>query len=137
MKIKLEPGAFEPVRAHPTDAGLDIRAMYGTCVYAGHSEVIRTGIHVQLPPGTAGLLVSKSGLMVKHDITSTGLIDESYSGEIVVKLFNHGHSDYAVHAGDKVTQLVVVPVLYEAVEIVDEIERTGDRGEDGFGSTGR
>ena len=93
-------------------------------------------MHVELPPGTAGLLVSKSGLNVKHDITSTGLIDEGYAGEIVVKLHNHGFDDYVVRAGDKISQLVVVPVIYEGVEIVDEIEG-GERNADGFGSTGR
>lgn len=136
MKIKLERGAFEPVRAHETDAGMDLRARFGVVVYAGHSEVIPTGVHVQIPKGCCGLLVSKSGLNVKHDITSTGLIDEGYDGEVMVKLYNHGFDDYVVHAGDKISQLVVLPVRYEAVELVDDIAG-GDRGGAGFGSTGK
>ena len=123
-------------RAHPTDAGLDIRARNNGLVRAGHSCVFHTGVHVELPPGTGGFIVSKSGLNVNHNITSTGLIDEGYSGEIVVKLFNHGTEDYAVKAGDKISQMVVVPVLYEPVEIVDDL-RAGERGESGFGSSGR
>lgn len=136
MRIKLDPGAYAPTRAHSTDAGLDIRAMHGAIVRAGGSAVIHTGVHVELPHGTAGLLVSKSGLNVIHDITSTGLIDESYTGEIIVKLHNHGAEDYAVSAGDKVSQLVVLTVRYEPVEIVDEISG-GERGSSGFGSSGR
>lgn len=136
MKIKLEDGAFMPTRAHDNDAGLDIRARNGAFVPAWGSEVFHTGVHVQLPAGTAGILVSKSGLCTVHDITSTGLIDEGYRGEIVVKLFNHGTFDYKVQAGDKISQLVVVPVRYEGVEIVDELDDS-DRGENGFGSSGR
>jgi len=136
MRIMLDDGAFEPVRAHSTDAGMDLRAMHGGLVRAGSNMKFRTGVHVELPKGTAGLLVSKSGLNVRHDITSTGLIDEGYNGEIIVKLHNAGDRDYTVHAGDRISQLVVIPVLYEPIEIVNEIEG-GDRGENGFGSSGR
>lgn len=137
MKIKLDKGAFIPTRAHSTDAGLDIRARTSKRVPAHGSATLLTGVHVELPKGTAGVLVSKSGLNVNHGIVSTGLIDEGYTGEIVVKLFNHGHSDFVVNSGDKITQLVVVPVLYEKVEIVDELEEGTERGSNGFGSTGR
>lgn len=136
MKIRMEPGAFPPIRMHPTDAGLDIRAMHDGIVRAGQSAIFRTGIHVEQPRNTAGLCVSKSGLMMHHDITSDGLIDEGYDGEVMVKLFNHGDEDYQVHAGDKITQLMVIPVLYEPVEIVNSI-KAGARGSRGFGSTGR
>ena len=137
MRIQLDTGAFEPTRAHATDAGLDIRAMKGGVVRAGQSTVFRTGVHVELPMGTAGLFVSKSGLMMKHDITATGLVDEGYEGEILVKLFNHGAEDYEVCAGDKVGQLVILPVLYEAVEIVENLSGNTARGANGFGSSGR
>lgn len=136
MKIKLDPGAFEPVRAHAEDAGLDLRSPVAVTVPPQGGVNIRTGVHVQLPKGTAGLLVSKSGLNTKHSITSRGLIDEGYSGEIVVKLLNHGNNGYTIRAGDKITQLIVVPVVVEPIEIVDEIEG-GARGDSGFGSSGR
>lgn len=136
MKIKLDHGAFPPTRAHETDAGLDLYSMETKNVLGCESAVFRTGVHVELPKGCAGLVVSKSGLNVKHDITSTGLIDEGYSGEILVKLYNHGFADYKIKAGDKISQLVILPVRYEPVEIVDEI-RGGERGYAGFGSTGR
>lgn len=137
MKIMLDDGAFAPVRAHKEDAGLDIRAKSDALVRAGQSMTFHTGVHIQLPPGTCGLMVSKSGLNVRHDITSTGLIDEGYTGEIVVKLINHGADDYHVHAGDKITQLVVVPIWHDPlIEIVDSIDGA-ERGDAGFGSSGR
>jgi len=136
MKIKLDEGAYPLERAHPTDAGLDIRAPEDCYVRpANGGKIIHTGVHVQLPPGTCGLIVSKSGLNINRDITSTGLIDEGYTGEIVVKLYNNGYFDYFVHRGDKIAQLVILPCFYEDVEIVDEIEG-GPRGDAGFGSTG-
>lgn len=137
MKIKLDDFAFEPIRAHSTDAGLDIRAIHGGCVRAGQSAAFHTGLHVKLPPYTTGICISKSGLMMNHDITSTGLIDEGYNGELMVKLFNHGNTDYTVMPGDKISQLVIVPVLYPEIEIVDDLEQESERGDGGFGSTGR
>ena len=89
MKIKLDAGAYAPTRGHDTAAGLDIRAKDGKVVPAGGHAIFYTGVHIELPEGTAGLLVSKSGLNVRQGITSTGLIDEGYTGEIVVKLYNH------------------------------------------------
>lgn len=136
MRIMLEKGAFPPIREHVTDAGMDIRAFQSGIVKAGQSMTFRTGVHVELPPRHAGLFVSKSGLMMNHDITSTGLVDESYSGEVMVKLFNHGTEDYFVQRGDKIGQLVVMPVLYTPIEIVKSIKEEG-RGNNGFGSTGR
>ena len=137
MKIKLDKGAFAPERAHSTDAGLDIRSRETVVVRACGSAILRTGMHIKLPKGTCGVLISKSGLNVKHDITSTGLIDEGYDGEILVKLYNHGYDDYVVQKGDKISQLVVVPVLYEPVEIVENLGQDSERGSDGFGSSGR
>ena len=137
MLFKLDAGAYPPQKAHKQDAGIDIRARESKLVKAHGSTVFHTGVHVQLPPGTAGLLVSKSGLNVRHDITSTGLIDEGYTGEIVVKLDNSGENDYMVNAGDKISQLVVFPVWYDPlIEIVDEI-KGGERDVNGFGSSGR
>lgn len=136
MNVMIEPGAYLPVRAHSTDAGMDIRAKETQVVCAKESAIFHTGVHIELPHGTAGVLISKSGLNTKHDITSHGLVDEGYTGEIVVKLYNHGGTDYTVHAGDKISQLVVVPVLYERVELVDTLDTNTERGANGFGSTG-
>lgn len=136
MEIILDDGAYMPSRGHRTDAGLDLRTPKAVTVPAYGNATVDTGVHVELPHGHAGLLVSKSGLNVRHSITSTGLIDEEYTGSIVVKLYNHGAEDYEFKAGDKITQLVVFPVVCEPVKQVSCFIRT-DRGDNGFGSTGR
>ena len=136
MEVMLDNGAYMPSRGHKTDAGLDLRTPKAVTVPAYGSAVVNTGVHVALPRGFAGLLVSKSGLNVNHDITSTGLIDEGYTGSIVVKLYNNSPEDYWLAAGDKVTQLVVIPVACESLEQVSAF-RPSERGDAGFGSTGR
>ena len=137
MKVSLDEGAYLPERAHGTDAGMDIRSRCDRLIKAHTSSVFKTGVHVQLPHGTAGLLVSKSGLNVKHGITSTGLIDEGYTGEIAVKLYNNSDEDYVVKAGDKISQLVIFPVMYADVKQVQELEGNTEREDSGFGSSGR
>lgn len=136
MEIILDDGAYVPSRGHKTDAGLDLRTPKAVTVPAYGNATVDTGVYVALPHGCAGLLVSKSGLNVKHDIMSTGLIDEEFTGSIVVKLYNHGGEDYRFEAGDKITQLVVIPVVCEPVEQVSAFKAT-ERGDNGFGSTGR
>ena len=136
MKIKLDPGAKLPTRAHDTDAGLDLYAMKQDYVPAHGSAVFDTGVHIELPPNTVGMVKSKSGLNVKHHLTSEGVIDEGYTGSIVVKLYNHGKNGYYIESGDKISQLVILPIIKPELELVDELEET-DRGDGGFGSTGR
>jgi dUTP pyrophosphatase len=136
MKIKLDEHAFMPTRAYETDAGLDIRSPIFEIVPAWGSVTIDTGVHIELPKNTAGFLKSKSGLNVKHGITSEGVIDVGYTGSIAVKLYNHTDYDYVVQRGDKISQLVILPILTPQLELVDELEST-ERGDGGFGSTGR
>lgn len=136
LPVQPDPGAYLPERAHETDGGLDLRTPVDAYVRAGGSTVIDTGVHIQLPPNTVGMLKSKSGLNVKDGIVSEGVIDEGYTGSIKVKLYNHGTEAKQFKAGDKISQLVVLPVLYPRVEQVEEIQG-GDRGDGGFGSTGR
>lgn len=137
LEIKLDKGAFMPIRAHETDAGLDIKAKESKIIRPKSSKIFHTGVHIKLPPNTAGILISKSGLNTNHDITSTGLIDEGYNGEIVVKLYNHGECPYLVNVGDKISQLVIVPVLYCTSKLVDDLNQHSERGNNGFGSTGK
>lgn len=136
MKIKLDIGAKKPTRAHPTDAGLDLYAREEQTIPARGSVKFDTGVHVELPLGTVGMLKSKSGLNVKHGITSEGVIDVGYTGSIVVKLYNHSDEDYTVHAGDKISQLVVMPIRLPTISVVVDLDET-DRGDNGFGSSGR
>lgn len=136
MKVMLDHGAKMPTRAHATDAGLDIYARDGQIVPAKESAVFDTGVHIEIPVGYVGFLKSKSGLNVKHGITSEGVIDAGYTGSIVVKLYNNSGYDYKVNAGDKISQLVILPILTPGLEEVDALEDT-ERGAGGFGSTGK
>lgn len=136
MKVYLESWAMMPTKAHESDAGYDLYAPDDMLVPAKESAVIDTGVHLQLPHGTAGLLVSKSGLNVKHDITSTGLIDAGYTGAIIVKLYNHGKRDYLVEADDKISQLCVLRMMDVSLQLTDELDES-ERGAGGFGSSGR
>lgn len=136
MRIVLDQNAIAPTRAHATDAGLDLYARDTQTIPARGYASFDTGVHVEIPEGCAGVLISKSGLNVKNNVTSTGLIDEGYTGSIVVKLYNNGFFDFRIERGMKISQLVIVPVRYEEVEIVDSLSKT-ERGYKGFGSTGR
>jgi dUTP pyrophosphatase len=136
VKVKLDNGAWAPEKAHEADAGYDLRSPTREVVPAHRSVVIDTGVHIAIPRGYAGVLMSKSGLNVKHNITSTGLIDSGYTGSIKVKLYNHGDADYFVHVGDKISQICVIPVYTMDIELVTELEDT-ERGNNGFGSSGR
>ena len=136
MKIMLDKDAIIPSYAHPWDGGMDLFAAERKVIRAGDFEVIETGVHVQIPKGCVGLITSKSGLMAKHGLTCRGTIDYGYTGSIKAVVFNHSQKDYIVEYGDKVTQLVIVPCSHPILELVDSLEET-DRGDGGFGSTGR
>jgi dUTP pyrophosphatase len=136
LKVKLDVGAHKPTRAHDTDAGLDLYAYNGGYIPPHGTKTFGTGVHIELPPRTCGLLVSKSGLLTKHGISSTGLIDEGYIGEIKVTLINNSDDDYFVSSDDKISQLVIIPCRYEPVQLVDSLNG-GKRGNNGFGSTGK
>ena len=136
MQIKLDEGAYAPQRAHRTDAGYDLRSREEAYIPTGGSHIFHTGVHVRLPIGHAGVIIAKSGLNTVHGITSTGLVDEGYTGEIIVKLYNNGETGYFVRRGDKISQMIVVPVVQDEIELVDALEET-ERGDSGFGSTGR
>lgn len=136
FKLDAEKGALLPVRAHATDAGADILTPRSFLLPARSSAIIRTGVHVELSPHTVGMLKSKSGLNIFHDIVGDGVIDEGFTNEIVVKLYNLGDEPYQFERGDKIIQLVVLDVHYPEIVKADEISG-GERGDAGYGSTGR
>ena len=136
LNIVLDDGAKMPNRAHKTDAGLDLYSRETKIIPAKGSAIFDTGVHIQLPPNTTGFLKSKSGLNVKYGITSEGVIDCGFCGSIVAKLYNHSGKDYKVKKGDKITQLVILPILTPELNLVTEFEET-ERGNGGFGSSGR
>ena len=146
MKIKLSGNAILPTRAHEWDGGLDLYTPEDVTVVRSRwtptegitigSATIDTGVHVEIPKGYVGFVKSKSGLMVKHGLTADGTIDSGYVGSIRVKLFNHTSTSYEFKAGEKIAQLVILPILTPELELVDELEDT-DRGSNGFGSSGK
>ena len=137
LDIQLDDFAYEPSRAHPEDAGLDLRCPKNTAIHAGRSVVIDTGVHVGIENGWFGKLESKSGLNVNHGIfCSGGVIDAGYTGSIKVRLHNLSDEDYIMKAGDKCVQLVLIPCNTPLVKLVPVVSG-GLRGDAGFGSTGR
>ena len=132
----LDEGAYMPTRAHSMDAGLDLYSPVDVMIMPRANAVIDTGVHVELPPGSVGFLKSKSGLNVKYGILGEGVIDAGYTGSIRVKLYNHSGERYYIQRGDKITQLVILPVILLDLKQVEMLEDT-DRGANGFGSTGR
>ena len=136
MKVMLDPGAIMPTRAHITDAGLDLYSPVRQVVHANDWVGIDTGVHVEIPDGYVGMITSKSGLMATEGITSRGTIDAGYVGSIKAVLFNHSRKDFIVEKGQKITQLVIMPIITPEPELVDSLEET-ERGNGGFGSTGK
>lgn len=153
IKVVLDNGAYMPEKAHSTDAGFDLRAPFdfdvpnaeSLCVKAPYDFInyaragmatIDTGVHIQLPKGTVGMIKSKSGLNVKHSLIAEGVIDVGYTGSIVVKIYNLSDNPYHFKKGDKITQLVIMPIVENELEQVDSLDDT-ERGNNGFGSSGR
>lgn len=137
MKIVLDKGAYMPKKAHETDAGYDLRTPERVVLRRHDCVCIDTGVHMEIPRGWYGKLESKSGLNVKHSIVSLGgVIDSGYTGTIVAKLYNFGDEDHVFEAGDKVVQIVFMQCGNFSPTQVDNLEET-ERGNSGFGSTGR
>ena len=136
MKIVLEPDAYLPTRAHGLDAGYDIYSREDAVVYAGDSWTFDTGVHMAIPKGYVGDVKSKSGMMMKYGIITDGTVDAGYTGSIRVKLFNLSRCAVSIVKGQKIAQIVIKKILTPALEVVDRLEDT-ERGENGFGSTGK
>ena len=137
INIVLDEGAYLPTRGHVADAGLDLMTPIDFIVPKGGCYTIDTGVHMEIPMGWWGKLESKSGLNIKHDVVSLGgTIDSGYTGSIRVKLYNFGNSDYEFKKGEKVVQIIIAPCEYPILHLVNGLSET-DRGESGFGSTGK
>jgi dUTP pyrophosphatase len=118
-------------------AGADLRASEAVVIPPGGRAAVPTALHLEIPPGHAGLVWPRSGLAVRHGIdTLAGVIDSDYRGEVRVVLVNHGDEPFRVAAGDRVAQLLVQRVERAAFRAADAVGDTG-RGSGGFGSTGR
>ena len=142
IEVVLDEGAIMPTRAHELDAGYDLYSPVDAVVYGNHghgvrnSAVIDTGVHIAIPAGFVGDIESKSGLMVNHEILTDGTIDAGYTGSIRVALFNFGREVCKIKAGQKIAQLVIKRISTPGLKLVEKLQET-DRGDSGFGSTGR
>lgn len=142
LKVKLlREGAVMPRRGTPGSAGLDLSAMVDAPVEVRHGEVvgIPTGIAIQLDPGYVCLVFGRSGLGVKQGVApvnAVGVVDSDYRGELTVFLTCHKEGGYTVTPGERIAQMVIVPVsMAEPVQVEDLEEST--RGAGGFGFTGK
>lgn len=139
INVMLDEGAIMPTRAHAEDAGLDLYTpeyFALTNVPGINRHVIDTGVHIEIPKGYVGIIKSKSGLNVSNGIIGEGVIDAGYTGSIKVKLYNLEGYTTVFKPGDKIAQLVIMPIVTPALKLVDEFAKT-ERGDNGFGSTGR
>jgi dUTP pyrophosphatase len=137
--MKLRDDAALPARAHDGDAGVDLSACESLTIAAGQRAVVGTGLAVEIPPGHAGLVVPRSGLALRHGLSTVnapGVIDAGYRGEVRVILLNTDtEHPFTVEPGMRIAQLLVVPVAHVGVVEVVEVTES-ERGEGGFGSSG-
>jgi len=133
------PEGFEPVYAKPGDAGADLRSVVVTTVPAQSRVLVPTGVSIALPNGYVGLVHPRSGLAAKHGITvlnTPGTIDAGYRGEIMVILYNSSDTDFEIAVGDRIAQLLIQSVEKAVFTSVEKLPAS-ERGETGFGSSGR
>lgn len=144
MKIdlkKINENAIVPTQGHKADAGYDLYACLEVdgIIYPGETLKIPTGIAVEIPEGYFGGVFARSGLATKQGLrpaNCVGVIDSPYRGEIIVALHNDSKTPQRISHGDRIAQLVFLPIIYAELNIVDELSDT-DRGDGGFGSTGK
>jgi len=137
--VLLDSRALSPRRVRPDDAGFDLHAIDEVTLPPGRRASVGTGIALALPPGTAGLVLPRSGHAARHGVSlvnSPGLIDAGYRGEVRVLLINHGGDVVTFESGDRIAQLLVIRLADVSFTEVDRLEET-ERGSGGFGSTGR
>lgn len=132
---KLDPSAKLPLRAHATDSGADLFALTRTVLPPHAVTHVHTGVCVELPEQTSGIIWGKSSVESKGIKAMAGLVDAPYRGELIVCMYNLNDTEFVFEAGQKVAQLVVLPTIYPSFEEAAELSDT-TRGNGGFGSTG-
>lgn len=137
--LRRSDNATIPTKGSALAAGYDLYASEDTVIPAQDNGLVSTDISVVVPIGTYGRVAPRSGLAVKHGIsTGAGVIDADYRGEVKVVLFNHAKKDFEVKKGDRIAQLILEKITLAEVEEITQEELTAtDRGEGGFGSTGQ
>jgi dUTP pyrophosphatase len=134
--MKTHPGATLPTRAHPDDAGLDLYSLEDIRLEPGQGVVTRTGIALAIPSGHTGLVADRSSLAKRGLKTAGGIIDAGYRGEIHIVLWNISKQVQELKHGERIAQLLILPVRRPAVREVERLDDT-QRGAKGFGSSGR
>ena len=137
---KLSPNAVMPKYASSSAAGADIYACIdeGVAIAPGETALIPTGIALRIPDGYAGFVFARSGLATKNGFApanKVGVIDSDYRGELMISLYNQSAAEYTVMPGERIAQLVIMPVVTALFEEAGELDVT-ERGNGGFGSTG-
>jgi dUTP pyrophosphatase len=140
--VRLDPDLPLPAYARPGDAGIDLVARHAATIAAGGGRLLMpTGVAVAIPQGYAGFVQPRSGLALRHGVTclnTPGLIDSGYRGELKVLLINTDPSaDHQIERGERIAQLVVQRVEHVIFEVVEALDDDSERGEGGFGHTGR
>lgn len=138
---KLNKDAIIPTYGTPYAAGADLYACIeeAVTIAPGETYFVKTGVALEVPEGYAGLIYARSGLACKKGLApanKVGVVDSDYRGEIIVALHNHSNEDKTIESKERIAQFVITPYLQAIFNEVDELEET-DRGESGFGSTGR
>lgn len=144
LETKLTDPSLAPVRANPTDAGLDLKSAYDVTLTKGVRTLVGTGVHVKIPVNHVGLLVARSSLFKKNIIltNSVGVIDSDYRGEILASLMYLGNNEtlnndwVALNRGERIVQLLVLPIALPTPVYGEQDWFDTERGVGGFGSTG-
>jgi len=135
-KTTLPPQFKTMTKKNELDAGLDICSNEDRVILSKSSALISTGLYLQIPDKHVGLIWPRSGLSVKNQIeVGAGCIDSTYRGEVKIHLYNFGEKDFFVNIGDRIAQLLTIPIFIQNYEEVDELDET-ERASNGFGSTG-
>ena len=136
ISYKLDAGAYTPTKAHKTDAGFDLYLKENQRINAYSESFIDTGLHINIPTGFVALLLPRSSLNKKGLVSHTGVIDAGYTGSVKITISNHTPIGFNFSAGERIAQLVIIPIPEIELEQVTELPQT-DRGSNGFGSSGR
>ncbi len=141
VKVRMAPGAEDllPRKAHDDDAAFDVRSNVDIVLNPGETQMVATGIFMELPPGFEAQVRPRSGLAAKHSLTilnAPGTIDAGYRGEVCVIMYNAGAEDYHIHHGDRIAQMVIQRLPEVVIVACDELAESR-RGANGFGSTGK
>ena len=134
---KLTENAYIPTRGSARSAGFDLRSAYDCVIPAKGMCIVKTDIQIRVPDGTYGRIAPRSGLTISNHLDiRAGVVDEDYTGNVCVVLFNHADEEYAVSKGDRVAQLICEKIEYPMLYECKRLQET-DRGAHGFGSTGK